>query len=255
MSSVSAVTTLAESTTDPAATRLTRARVDSEQLVERYLTGQLALRSKLDLEQFCRDNPKFVDEIALSTRVHASLKLIDVAGKPEPWNEQQAWFWTSHWFAGAATILLFAAAVFGWQNSQLAAQTQRQLDQALVVIKDRPLVAAGSSRTVSILPAENPPLRSPMLSIGDRGTEFVTLNFDLKRHAQDLYTLEIERIDQGRVARIRNLRRDSNGMISWSINSSALGPGLYVVRITGVSWRGQASDVGGASFEIVAPRV
>jgi hypothetical protein len=239
---------------EPAPIRLTRAQVDSEQLVEQYLAGKLQLRAKLALEQFFRDNPKFVDEIALSQRLHAGLRLVEAAGRPEPWNEQKAWFWTTHWFAGGATALVLALGIFAWQASSLAASTQRQLDKATITIKERPLIAAGSSRSVTVAPAANAPTDVAMLTLGGRDTEFVTMNLDVKRFDQDLFTLEIERVDQGRVALIRHLRRDSNGMISWSLNSSALGPGMYVVRIFGVNWRSQAIEVGGASFEVAPPR-
>ena len=53
-----------------------------------------------------------------------------------------------------------------------------------------------------------------------------------------MFRVTIDRIDQGRVAVLGNLAKDSNGHLHIALNSSALGPGNYQLTIEGVSWCG-----------------
>ena len=84
--------------------------------------------------------------------------------------------------------------------------------------------------------------------------EFVTLQFDVAKSDYNHFDMEIERINQGRVAILRGMRRNSNGVVSWSVNSSALGPGEYVVALSGLDWRGQAWPAGAVAFDVAVRR-
>jgi hypothetical protein len=235
--------------------KLTREQVELEQMVERYLQGQLLPRQKMELEAFCRDNPKYIDEIQLSTRMHAGLRLIESAGRPEPWNEEKIRFWQTHWFAGAITAAVLAALVGLWQlNTKAEFQTRRAIDAERRLL-EMPLSPAATSRSVTVVPAGNPSLENTMVEIGGNSkAEFVTMNIDFSRSNYAHVDVEIERIDQGRVALLRGLRRNSNGIVSLSLNSSALGPGNYIARLSGLDWRAQAYPAGAVTFSILAPR-
>ncbi len=237
---------------------LTREQIELEQLVERYLQGTLAPRQKMDLEGFCRDNPKYIDEIKLSARMHAGLKLIESAGRPEPWNEQRTWFWQTHWFAGAAVAALLALGIAAWQfqsRNVFFSQRAMEADRKLV---EMPLRPAATSRKVRMVPAEQsaqqPQNILATLGGGERA-EFATLEFDFSRSKFSHFNVELERVGQGRVAIIQALRRDSNGLVKWSLNSSAIGPGVYLAKFAGLDWRGYAWPAGVAIFEIEARRL
>ena len=58
------------------------------------------------------------------------------------------------------------------------------------------------------------------------------------------YRVTIDRVDQGRVGILHNLVKDSNGHLRIALNSSALGPGEYRLRVQGYTWRGERVDVG-----------
>jgi hypothetical protein len=233
--------------------KLTREQVDLEQYLDRYIAGKLELRQKQQLEQFCRDNPKYLDEVQLSARMHAGLKLIESAGRPEPWNEEKKWFWLTHWFAGAVTAVALVGLVTALVLNGRANRLQRQLTQARQDLIAQPLLPASSSRTVSLVPASRVP-SSPMATIGGGArAEYIIFSLDLHRSDYSLFDFEIERADQGRVTQIYNLRKDSNGFVRWAVNSSALGPGFYTVAINGRNWRGQPVRAGGIAFS-VAPR-
>jgi len=48
----------------------------------------------------------------------------------------------------------------------------------------------------------------------------------------------VDRLNQGRVAILHNVLRDSNGHLHLGLNSSALEPGDYQLTIEGMNWRG-----------------
>jgi hypothetical protein len=54
------------------------------------------------------------------------------------------------------------------------------------------------------------------------------------------FRLTIDRLDQGRVAVLHNVLRDSNGQLHLGLNSSALGPGDYQFTIEGLTMHGEA---------------
>jgi hypothetical protein len=60
----------------------------------------------------------------------------------------------------------------------------------------------------------------------------------------------IERRGEGRVLQLHNLLRDSNGNLRVSLNSSALGPGLYTIAIDSLNWRGEPKPAAWAAFEV-----
>lgn len=247
--------TAAALNTAPPLARLTREQVELEQLVERYVQGALTMRQKMELEAFCRDNPAYLDDIKLSTRINAGLRLIESAGKPEPWNETRVWFWQTHWFAGAAAAVVLALAVAAWQFHSRADYFAKRSAAAEKRLLELPLTPATTSRTVRVVPAglARAPGAAIVLGSADRA-EFVTLQFDLAKSDYNHFDMEIERINQGRVAILRGMRRNSNGVVSWSINSSALGPGEYVVTLSGLDWRGQAWPAGAVAFDVAVRR-
>ncbi len=235
--------------------KLSREQVELEQMVERYLQGTLTLRQKMELEGFCRDNPAYLDDIKLSTRINAGLRLIESAGKPEPWNETRTWFWQTHWFAGAAVAVVLTITVAAWQfhsRSDYFAQRSAAAEKRLL---DLPLTPATTSRIIRVVPAGVGKSQDPAIMLGSaEKAEFVTLQFDLAKSDYSHFDLEIERINQGRVAILRGMRRNSNGIVSWSMNSSALGPGEYVVSLSGLDWRGQAWPAGAVAFDVAVRR-
>jgi hypothetical protein len=74
--------------------------------------------------------------------------------------------------------------------------------------------------------------------IGGGQAQLVDFKIDETRSAYKMFRITIDRIDQGRVAVLHNLVKDSNGHLRIALNSSALGPGNYQLTIEGLSWRG-----------------
>jgi hypothetical protein len=208
------------------------------QIVERYLSGRLPLKGATDFERFCRENPLVLDELGLPERVNAGLRLLEASGKPEPWQEAPRRFWEKpQWLIGlaaAVVVLGIALAVVASDSANKTAKIQKLQKQ----VTDHPLEAATSTQTIRLVPSHEAASNTPAVVIGGGATQLVDFKIDESRSAYKTFRVTIDRIDQGRVAVLHNLVKDSNGHLRIALNSSALGPGNYQLTIEGLSWRG-----------------
>jgi hypothetical protein len=106
-------------------------------------------------------------------------------------------------------------------------------------IAAQPLEPAATTRIIRIMPNRNGSSNTPAVTIGGGNAQLCDLRIDMSRSAFRAFRVTIDRIDQGRVAVIQNIYKDSNGHVRVALNSSALGPGNYSFSIDGVTWRGE----------------
>jgi hypothetical protein len=208
------------------------------QIVERYLSGRLPLKGATDFERFCKDNPQVLDELGLPERVNAGLRLLEASGKPEPWQEKSQRPWTKPQFVlgllAVVMLLGVGLAVVASDNSLKGRKIAKLEKQSA----ERPLDPATITRAIRLVPSHEAASNSPAVVIGGGTTELVDFKIDETRSAYKTFRITIDRIDQGRVAVLHNLVKDSNGHLRIALNSSALGPGNYQLTIEGLSWRG-----------------
>jgi hypothetical protein len=210
------------------------------QIVERYLSGRLPLKGATDFERFCRDNPQALDELGLAERVNAGLRLLEASGKPEPWQEAPKAFWMKPGIViGLAAAVLVLTATLAIVASQSSGKSDK-IAKLQKTVQEQPLDAATATRVIRVMPNREAATNTPAVSIGGGPAELVDLKIDESRSEYKIYTVTVDRVDQGRVGVIHNLAKDSNGHLRITLNSSALGPGLYQFTIEGMSWRGDA---------------
>ena len=227
-------------TTAPAAATppMDRDFIARNQVVERYLSGRLPLKGATDFERFCHDHPQLLDDIGLPERVNAGLRLLEASGKPEPWQESARPAWQKPQFTLALAIgvaLLIVALVIVAAGS--AAKNQRIIALQKQAT-ERALDPATSTREIRLLPSRAGASNSPAIVIGGGAVQLADLRIDESRSPYHAFRVTIDRIDQGRVAIIGNLAKDSNGHLRLALNSSALGPGNYQLTLEGLDWRG-----------------
>jgi hypothetical protein len=211
------------------------------QVVERYLSGRLPLKGATEFERFCRDNPDVLDELGLADRVNAGLRLLDASGKPEPWQEAKKPFWQKPQVAfGLAAAVIGLGIALSVVLNDSAAKTQR-INKLQSQAAERPLDPATSTREIRLLPSREGGSNTPAITIGGAGNaQLADFKIDESRSPYKIFRVTIDRIDQGRVAVISELAKDSNGHLRIALNSSALGPGNYQLTIEGLTWRGDA---------------
>ncbi len=207
-------------------------------IVELYLSGSLPIRGATMFERYCRENPQLLDQIGLPQRVHTGLRLLEVAGTPEPWQEKPKRFWEQPYLLAVLSTLVVVLGIgMLVLNSHLTQQTHN-VAVLHKLVTDQPLDAAAGTSTVDIDPSRSGPTTSAAAVIGGSAAQLVSIRINTTRSDFRAFRVTIDRVNQGRVAVLNNLIKDSNGELGFSLNSSALGPGLYQLTIEGLDWRG-----------------
>lgn len=211
------------------------------QIVERYLAGRLPPKGVTDFERLIRSRPQLIEELGLPEKVNAGLRLLDAAGIAEPWAEKPKKLWEKPAFALGAAALAAAALVgclvLAMQVSSRNATIEKQAKENL----ERSIAPSTRKRTIVVEVARNGPPSSPTLTIAHG--EFAELKADLTWARYGAYKVSIDRVNQGRVAVIDGLEKDSNGHLRVSLNAGAFGPGDYMVTIEGFNMRRESIPV------------
>jgi hypothetical protein len=88
-----------------------------------------------------------------------------------------------------------------------------------------------------LLPSRAGATNAPAIVIGGGAAQLVDFRIDESRSPYKDFRITIDRLDQGRVMVIDNLTKDSNGHLRVAVNSSAFGPGNYLLTIEGLTMR------------------
>ncbi|HYL01233.1 MAG TPA: hypothetical protein VEU78_08555 [Steroidobacteraceae bacterium] len=207
------------------------------QVVDRYFSGKLPIKAATDFERYCREHPELLDELGLPERVNAGLRLLEASGKPEPWQEAPKPIWqrpaATLGLAGFALLLALTLSIVvagSASKSRKLLELQRQ-------VADRTLDAATSTRIIRLLPNRSGATSTPAIVIGGGAAQLIDFHIDESRSPYKDFRVTIDRVDQGRVMVIDNLAKDSNGHLRIAVNSSAFGPGTYLLTIEGLTLR------------------
>jgi hypothetical protein len=234
---------------------LDRDSIARNQIVERYLSGRLPLKGATEFEQYCARHPEILDELGLPERVNAGLRLLEAAGKPEPWQEAPRPAWQKPQVTLALAIATGVLAMSLAVATGTAASKSHRIADLLRQVNERPLDPATSTREIRLVPSRSGASNSPAITIGGAagGAQLADFKIDESRSPYHIYRITIDRIDQGRVGVLNNLVKDSNGHLRLALNSSALGPGNYQLTIEGLNWRGDPEPDSWITIGIARP--
>jgi len=249
-----------------------RKYIEAEHIVDRYLSGDLTVREAREFEQYCLDHPEALKAMPIPVRLktrlsrrpaqdsetgvfkaipssatHAALEATDEGFDVE---EEKRELSRGQGVGGNRTVLIglvFAliAAVAGVvayavQANALSKQV-RSLERAVKAVQ---MQAAGSTSVYRLQLAKGKPAQ-PTLALGwAQPPQWMDLYVDVSEGKYNQFMVTIEKVDGGLVMQLRRIARDSNRELRFSLNSSAFGPGDYLVRVDGYNWRGQTENVG-----------
>jgi hypothetical protein len=224
--------------------------IQQNQIVERYLTGKLPLKGAQDFERYCKEHPETLTSLGLADRINAALRLLDASGEPLPWAEKPIPFYQKPLTIAVVTALagtlliatLMLVTAGGKKDERIAVLTNE--------VETQPLHPSRSTRAVLVMPSRTGPVARSAATIGGRDAELADFKFDLSWSTFTNFRVTVDRVDQGRVAILGNLERDSNGHVRISLNSSALGPGDYEVSFEGLDWRGSPNAQAWTRFSV-----
>jgi hypothetical protein len=211
------------------------------QIVERYLAGRLPPKGVTDFERLIRARPELIEELGLADKVNAGLRLLDAAGIAEPWAEKPKKFWenpaVTFGAAGLAIAALIGCAVLAVQVSS----RDTRIAKLTLENHERPIAPSTQKRTILVGVARGGPPAAATLSIGSG--EFAELKADLSWTRYSQFRVSIDRVNQGRVAVLDGVTKDSNGHVRISLNAGAFGPGDYMVTLEGLNMRRESLPV------------
>jgi hypothetical protein len=223
----------------PPAMPMDRDFIVRNQIIERYIGGRLPLKGAQEFERYCAANPEIIEELGLADRVHSGLRLLDASRVALPWEPKPRRWWEHPAVLVAALVLVAGAlgttSVMGSRVMQREATIQGLRTQ----LHDRPIDPATSTRSIRLDPSRTAPSRRNAVTIGS-SSEMADLKIDMSWSKFTAFRVTIDRMDQGRVAVLHNLLRDSNGDLHIGLNTTALGPGSYQFEIEGLTLKSEA---------------
>jgi hypothetical protein len=238
----SAATKTAAPAADPtpaAAPLMDRDFIARNQAVERYLSGKLPVKGATDFERFCREQPELLDEIGLAERVNAGLRLLEASGKPEPWQQVPKKAWQKPQITVGLAVFALVLAITLVIIASASAVKSGRISKLTAQVLEQPLEPAASTRSIRLLPSRTGGSNTPAITIGGAAAQLADLRIDMTHSPYRAFRVTIDRIDQGRVAVLHNIMKDSNGHLHLALNTSALGPGNYQFTIEGLTWSGE----------------
>jgi hypothetical protein len=223
----------------PPAMPMDRDFIVRNQIIERYIGGRLPLKGAQEFERYCAANPEIIEELGLADRVHSGLRLLDASRVALPWEPKPRRWWEHPAVPIAAVLLAVAALVATSVIGARVVQRDETIRGLRTELLERPIDPATSTRSVRLEPSRTAPSRRNAVTIG-AGSEMADLKIDMSWSRFTAFRVTIDRVDQGRVAVLHNLLRDSNGDLHIGINTTALGPGSYQFEIEGLTLKSEA---------------
>jgi hypothetical protein len=233
------------------APRFDRKFIEDHKLLERYLENKLPFKGARDLENWCRANPEYLEELKMSERAQASLKLLEAAGAaPDLTEEKPAWWKHINVLIGlgALTVVSFVAFWFLFGKYELL---KIKLEDTKTLMTQGSLVQPAVETTVRISPDHSPGVDHARIVLNHNAPQLMDVHIDLA-YTQKLnqFRIIVDKKDQGRAMILNYLLKDSNNELLLTLNSTGLSQGLYTVRIEALPYRGTPLPIGWLLLEV-----
>jgi hypothetical protein len=165
----------------------------------------------------------------------------DVAGAERaalPWWQSRVAVLVLSALAAALLLSPFVAHFVARRERDAASRLENELRQVSLrpASAERSLRIAPNTRSWSV--SADAQIRAP------DPAELLDLYLPVGYAAFNTFAVTIDKVDHGRLLVLQRLVPDSNKELRIGLNSSALGPGEYRIRLQGYTWRGQRVDVG-----------
>ncbi len=235
----------------PLAPRFDKKFIEDHKLIERYLENKLPFKGARDLEQWCRAHPDYLNELKLSERAHASIKLLEASGRPQDLGEPTPPWWKSIYLLIGLAALAFVCLVAAWSFAGKISSLQGKLEDTKRVMSQGPLVQPATEKAIYISPDHAPGIDRARIKLSRAAPLLMDVHIDLG-YTQKLqqFRLFVDKQDQGRALVLNNLLKDSNGELRFTLNSTGLAAGIYTVRIEALPPRGIPIPIGWLIIEV-----
>jgi hypothetical protein len=219
--------------------RFDRKFIEDHNLVERYLEGKLPFKGARDLEQWCRANPEYLNELKLSERAHSSLKLLEAAGQPQDLTEPKPPWWKHIYVLIGLTAVSVLCLLAFWAVLGKYILLRSQLEDTRTLMNQGSLIQPATEREVQVAPDRAPGIDRARIVLNRNAPQLLDVHVDLNyTNKLTNFRMFVDKKDQGRALVLNNLFKDSNGELRMTLNSTGLAAGIYNVRIEALPFRG-----------------
>lgn len=235
----------------PVSPRFDRKFIEDHKLIERYLENKLPFKGARDLENWCRAHPDYLNELHLSERAHASLKLLEASGQPQDLREPQPPWWKHVYVLIGLGAVAFVSLVACWLMVGKYEILQQRLEDAKRVKDQGSLVQPATETAKFIAPDHAAGIDRAKITLSRTAPQLMDVHINLG-YTQKLmeFRMIVDKKDQGRALILNNLLKDSNGELRLTLNSTGLAAGIYTVRIEALPPRGIPTPVGWMLLEV-----
>ena len=225
--------------------------IEEHKLIERYLENKLPLRGAVDLENWCRAHPEYLDKLKLSERAQASLKLLEASGHSVDLGEPPQPWWKSHYVLIGLAAVTFLSLVAAWTLVGKLSLLRSELEDAKLRAKQGTLVQPAVQVERHISPDHAAGLGGARILVSTVAPQLIDLHLDMAYTQKlNLFRVIVDKQDQGRALILNNLLKDSNNDLRMTFNTTGLSAGIYTVRIEALPPRGDPIPDGWLTLEV-----
>lgn len=224
--------------------------IEDHKLIERYLQNKLPFRGARDLENWCREHPEYLNELKLSERAQASLKLLEASGQPQDLREPvPPWWKTPYVLIGLAVVALLSLLAF-WVLLGKYVLLRGELEDTRVRMHQGSLVQPATTSSLRVNPDRAPGIDKERIVVASAAPQLIDLHIDMSYSKVMQFRLIIDKRDQGRALILNNVLKDSNNELRLTFNTTGIAAGFYTVRIEALPLRGGAIPEGWLILEV-----
>jgi hypothetical protein len=225
--------------------RFDRKFIEDHNLIERYLESKLPFKGARDLENWCRAHPEYLNELKLSERAQASLKLLEASGQPQDLREPEPPWWKTIYALIGLSVVAFLSLVAFWAVLGKYVLLRGELEDTRALVNRGSLVQPATTRELFVAPDRAPGIGSARIVVNRSEPLLMDLHIDLSYTNKLMqFRMFVDKQDQGRALVLNDLLKDSNGELRMTLNSTGLGAGIYNARIEALPFRGSPIPIG-----------
>ena len=248
--------------------------IESEHIVDRYLAGELTVREAREFEKYCLEHPQYLNALPIPVRLkarlarrpledsetgvfqaipssatRAALDANDEGFDPD----EEAGQWqaatgrgggASRWLVMGLAIALIAAVGGIIAYAMHASSLEKELREVRQTAASKQMQAPGSVQTYRLALSRSKPDTATLPVGWPDPPQLMDIYVDVTDGKYNTFQITIDKVDGGRVMQLRRIARDSNKELRFALNSSAFGPGDYLLKFDGYTWRGQPEELG-----------
>jgi hypothetical protein len=224
--------------------------IEEHHLIERYLENKLPYKGARDLENWCREHPEYLNNLKLSERAQASLKLLEASGQVQDLGEPPQPWWKSPYTLIGLAVVAFVCLVAFWFLMGKYMLLRSELQDTRERKEQGALVQPATERNLFIAPDRAPGLDHARISVSRSAPELIDVHIDMSYSKLMQFRMFVDKQDQGRALVLNNVLKDSNNELRLTINTTGFAAGIYTVRIEALPPRGIPTPEGWLILEV-----